>query len=162
MNQENRQKVLEYCSNYDIYPLYFHRYISPKDEFNPEKYTVDDMVKRVLTLSEKYMSYNSNSGEFETSSGRWRSSLDIWRHIIYYYPAIEIFDVMHSLYKIQEECGGQFCNDVERRTFRLKSADIFGSRYWTNDQNRHDYDEYENIIEMPDEYDLFWDEWKEI
>ena len=38
MNQENRQKVLDYCAEYDTYPLYFNEYESSKDEFNPEKY----------------------------------------------------------------------------------------------------------------------------
>lgn len=156
MNQENRQKVLDYCSQHDTYPLYFYEYESDKEEFNPEKYSIDDMVRRVFELSKRYPSFNSNTGEYESSANRWRSVLDIWRHIIFFYPTVEIFDVMHSLYKLREECSGQYCTDVNRRTFKSKG----GSVLYANLQYAQQMRSY--CGRTTDEFDLVWEDWENI
>lgn len=159
MNEINRQKVLEYISQCDCSPLYFNKYESPKDEFNPDKYTVDDMVRRTLILTKNYASYNNDDMK-ETSSNRFRSVVDIWRHITYYYPTIEIFDVMHSLYNIKEELGGQYCNDVHRRVFKWNKND------WDCTHSRHQEPNamklYTWMSRTTDEFGLEWQEWKDI
>jgi hypothetical protein len=122
------------------------------------------MIKRVLELSKKYPSYNSNTNEFESSIDRWRSSLDIWRHIIYYYPTIEIFDVMHELYKLYlVDIKGQFCNDIERRTFKvLRNNECRCSSCMTNYMTAFSMKNYTYGCRSTDEYDLDWEDWKDI
>lgn len=159
MNKENRQKVLDYLIECDCSPLYFNGYESPKDEFNPDKYSILDMIKRVLTLSKRYASYNSNTEDFETSNDRWRSVLDIWRHIIYYYPTIEIFDVMHVLYEYyhkEDTFDGQFCNDIEKRTFRNYRGQFQFTNYMSTGYM------FEHSHRIVDEFGLEWQEWKDI
>lgn len=158
MNQENRNKVLNYLNSENvesIEPLVFDGYESIGEEFTPrEFYTVDDMVRLILTLMEDYTSVSFNDREFQTRQKRWRSCLDIWRHIKYYNSNIEIFDIMHSLYNIKKECGGQYCTEIERRTFRIKGIE-YGSYSWNNNQT--DYISYDG-----DEFGLLWEDWENI
>lgn len=164
MNQENRQKVLNYLAEQNTCPLYFNNYESNKEEFDPTKYPVESMVKRVLELSRSYASYNSDSDEFESSKNRWRSSLDIWRHIIYYYPTIEIFDVMHELHKLYlVDVNGQFCNDILRRTFRIiLEGSCRCSTCMVNYMSAISMKSYTYDSRTKDEYDLDWEEWRDI
>lgn len=153
MNEEHRQKVYDYLNSEYIKstsPLLFKDYQSPNEEFDPSKYSVNDMVRRVLILSNNYFSVNSENNSIETCSERWRSSLDIWRHIKYYYPEITIFDVMTAIYDIRGELGGQYCSFIKRRTFRIKGEHTFGSRSWVNNQFGID------------EYGLNWKDWEDI
>lgn len=147
MNQHNRNMVMAYLAQNKIIPLIFKGYTSSVEEFNPEKHSITEMVKRAMTLTKDYASTDIN-GEWESSSERWRSVLDIWRHIIYYYPNVEIFDVMHSLFEIKNECGGQYCHEVRRRTFKLASA--YQHYNWSN-------------LQMGiDEFGLSFDAWEDI
>jgi hypothetical protein len=157
MNQVNRQKVLSYCAECDTYPLYFNGYVSSKDEFDPAKFSVEDMIRRVLILSRTYASYNSNTEEFEASKDRWRSVLDIWRHIIYYYPTIEIFDVMRTMYEMQYYLGGQFCLDIQRRTFKLQEAGDGSHCMYMPPKAMSEYAD-----RTTDEFELVWNDWKDI
>ncbi len=164
MNQVNRQKVLNYLSIVEDsnVPLYYENYESPVKEFDPAEFTIDEMVKRAIILSYSYASYNSETKEYETSKARRRSSLDIWRHIKYYYPNIEIFEVMHSLYRIynNKELAGLFCPDVMRRVFR-KIAPYENPNGWTNYQTPESMMDYLGN-RTTDEYGLVWDDWKDI
>jgi hypothetical protein len=158
MNETNRQKVLDYLSTVSTSPLYFHNYKSTKEEFDPSKFTVEDMIKKVLTLSEEFLSMSKENG-YECSAQRWRSSVDIWRHIIYYYPDVTIFEVMKGIYDIREECGGQYCYDVNRRVFKYKSGSERNKRnstYWDNNQPGS------FSFHVSDEYNLYFADWKDI
>lgn len=156
MNEENRKKVENYLNNMWVStePLIFEGYESRIEEFDPEKYSVEDMVERALELCKKYFSINSSSeeGNWETNPDRSRSSLDIWRHIKYYYPTITIFQVMNALYILgreRQEVGGLYCSDVGRRVFRLirieEEGDWESTFHWS-----------------PDEYGLGFNDWKDI
>jgi hypothetical protein len=159
MNQVNRNKVEEYLvsENVDsIEPLVFLDYKSPVNEFDPSKFTVDDMVVRALLLSKSHHSAFEN-GEIESYKNRYRSCLDIWRHIKYYYPDISIFDVMHSLYSTYHiKTSGQFCCDVNRRTFKIE----LGTPPRTNYMSRDGMHIYCN--RSFDEFGLDWEDWKDI
>lgn len=161
MNQENRDKVNNYLNSSlvdSLSPLYFNGYESPKDEFDPDKYSIEKMIERVLLLSREYSSYDRETKECETGEDRWRSVIDIWRHIIYYYPNIEIFDVMRGIYNIRYNLGGQFCTTVLRRTFRfsLPGEECTHSRF----QKAREMTGYYG--KPTDEFDLVWDDWKDI
>jgi hypothetical protein len=155
MNQHNREMVEYYLKSGNVMslaPLYFEGYTSTKEEFDPEKYSVEDMIERTLELCKENWSVNSEDKDLETGPNRSRSSLDIWRHIKYYYPTITIFDVMHSLYimgREREEVGGLFCEDVNRRVFRLlrlELEDIYGTSFsWCGDEYGLDFDDWKDI-----------------
>ena len=157
MNQENRDKVNNYLNSENVEslsPLYFNGYESPKNEFDRNKYTVEYMCKRVLKLTREYPSYDIETKEIECRAGANRSSLDIWRHIKYYYSDITIFDIMNALYNIEsQEYYGFFCTTICRRIF--KNAYKNSNEDW---QRNLRY--FFNI--SCDEYGLVWDDWKEI
>ena len=161
MNEENRKKVEDYLNSSKIYslaPLIFEGYESNKEEFDPTKYSVEDMIERALELSKEYNSINSETDKFETYANRSRSSLDIWRHIKCYYLDITIFDVMNALYNlaVDKKLGGLFCPDISRRIFRLQRL-----------EEKDCYDEYIEDSDVcggwhKDEYGLGFINWKNI
>ena len=159
MNEDSRKKVLNCISDLDCSPLIFYGYDSKVDEFVKEEHTINDMILRALYLCEKYPSYTIK-GDYESSTSRWRSSFDIWRHIINYYPDVTLFDVMKGLYEIRDECGGQYCSTIQRRTFRSKVACGFRKDHnwggWSNEQS------YTGTYFNYDEYGLAWKEWENI
>lgn len=150
MNRANREKVMKFLTTVDTSPLIFELYQSPNCEQNHKKFTVEDMVRRALRLSYYHKSCTLD-GEIVCQNDRWRSSLDIWRHIKFFYPHVEIFDVLNALYEIQNECGGQFCDLIGRRTFKLKGMNGMGE-CWSNCQDFCDNDEY----------GLSWKDWEGI
>lgn len=172
MNQANREKVEAFIKSveeagYDVGPLYFNEYVR-KDELLFDESSIDDnainkMIYRTLQLAKEFSSYTKNGSDFEAGKDRWRSCLDIWRHIIYYYPSISIFDVMHNLYKMYNTgplgVKGQFCNDIKRRTFKYGGQETIGiplTSYMSAEfMNRHNG-------RITDEFDLVWDEWENI
>jgi hypothetical protein len=165
MNQENRDRVNKYLnSNYvdSLSPLYFNGYESPKDEFDPDKHSVEAMCKRMLQLTRSYPSFDEDTKELECSSGRNRSSLDVWRHIRYYYPQITIYDVMNALYNIDEENDGYygfFCGNIKRRIFKMGVGHrTVENQDWQRNFNRSGVFDRNNL----DEYELFWNDWKDI
>jgi hypothetical protein len=121
MNFEER--VLKYISKRDSSPLIFSKsYYSiieigetPKDIYN-----IDELINFVTYNSFSSSSWNLNKKVGETSSNRWRSSLDIWRHIKYYNDSYDIFDVMKALSNPNNFpfLSGHFCPDVKRRVFK--------------------------------------------
>jgi hypothetical protein len=159
MNELNRQKVLNYLeSDYVDYtcPLRFRGYTSPKDEFDITKYSVDDMIVRTLQLAWDYASEHPENGFIECGSKRRRSSLDIWRHIKFYYPEVTIFDVMHSLYNLyRKEVYGFYCTTVWRRVYKYKTYWSSGNEELMADMSGQKNDNF-------DEYGLEWKEWEDI
>jgi hypothetical protein len=158
MNENNRNQVEYYLKNgyvMSLAPLFFEGYLSNVEEFDPNKYSVEDMIERTLELCKDHYSTNSETKDWETGPNRSRSSLDIWRHIKYYYPTITIFDVMHALYNMgkndmeDQNLGGLFCPDIRRRVFRLLRLESHG--------------EYDRGFGWPsDEYGLKFNDWEDI
>lgn len=128
-NKMFRNMVIEYISDRTTTPLkfvdYVYQYQSPQLSYkddnvlipNEEKLSLDELVLKVLFFTHFYGSFGDN---FETTRDRYRSVLDIWRHVIYYRSDVSIFDVMHSLFNNRTLLIGQYCGNVERRVFKLK------------------------------------------
>ncbi len=151
----NREKVLNYLNSEDITPLHFHFTDDFNDKLEFEKVSgnINELVKLVLKFTRGTSSYNVDD-EFACGIERWRSCIDIWRHIIYYFPNITIFEVMKSLYDIRDECGGQYCGTVRRRTFKIKIYS--GDRGWFNQTFDGLYTDFR------DEFGLLWEDWETI
>ncbi|HBY20782.1 MAG TPA: hypothetical protein DEG71_07210 [Clostridiales bacterium] len=112
---EKEDLVLKYIENKNTTPLYFHFNINESFSIFTLKY----LIIKILDLSEEYESC-SIENELETNSGKWRSVLDIWRHVIYYKPDINIFEVMRELFSIGNEyLVGHYCENIKRRVFKL-------------------------------------------
>lgn len=149
MNEKYRKSVSAYLhSKYcRTSPLEFLDYESNGEIIDPSKYSVEQMVERCLELIEHHSSMDSETGIIETFPARARSSLDIWRHIKYYYPDVTIFDVMNAMYNIGEKLVGHICHDIGRRVFKLKA-------------NKSDWGL--NYLDDEDEYGLTFHQWSDI
>ena len=136
----NQEKVLQYISDKKTNPLRFNG--SPHLRKIED---LDELVYKILKHTKHYRSINIASGLVETNPNRWRSSLDIWRHVIYYKPNYTIFDVMNSLYILgtNNKVFGQYCHFINRRTFKTKGSMVFNQ-------------------EMRDEYNLTFYRWEDI
>lgn len=111
-----------------------------------EKENFDNIVLGCLNLTSKYASISSDN-KLTTHRHRWRSSLDIWRHVKYFVPECTIYDVMRSLYKNKDLLVGHYCDEIERRVFILK-------------ENSPDCELM--CLYMCDEFNLIFDDWKDI
>jgi hypothetical protein len=91
------------------------------EEINIPIYTedFDKIVLKCLDLTNNYASISCEN-KFTTHSGKWRSVLDIWRHVKYFVPECTIYDVMRSLFKNKDLLVGHYCTTINRRVFRLK------------------------------------------
>ena len=140
-----QQNVLDYINRNETDPLAFSGNTSNIED-RLRGLETNDLVFRVLDLTRIYPSINSN-GIKETSSGRNRSSLDIWRHCLLIVPEISIFQVMSALYNlcIEYEISEMYCPDIHKRVF-----------YITKDCN----DFYD--VNHSDEYGLYFKDWKDI
>ena len=135
----NQEKVLNYLGDKDLTTLRFNG--------GPHLRKIEDLdllVFRVIGCTGKYASINTENKRIETHSNRWRSSIDIWRHVKYYKPEVTIFDVMNSLYNMRNRLRGQYCHLIYRRTFKTSRGGYI-------------YDQ-----ERGDEYNLSFDQWKDI
>jgi hypothetical protein len=159
MNQENRDKVNNYLNSFyvqSLSPLKFNNYESNKEEFDSSKHSIESMVLRALELTKMYPSYDVETNEFECLSKAMRSSLDIWRHIKYYYPDVTIFQVMNALFNVYEggtDHYGLFCCNINRRVFKVGRKG-FTESSWMRDMS--------SSGRSVDEYGLVWDDWKDI
>lgn len=121
-----RQKIIAYNSKYDCSPLHFVDYHRKTVEIDNDdlRFNADGspnikrLVLTILSMSERLFSF-SESGIAETSPGRNRSSLDIWRHAKLLYPDIDVFRIMEVLYKLSEngDLFVQYCHQVKRTVF---------------------------------------------
>ena len=105
---------------------------------------IDKLVITILSLAEEFESASSNN-KLETTRGRSRSALDVWRHAKQFFP-IDIFSIMRSLFKISyygAVYGVGYCSTVKRMVFSRGSApsirmaetpDEFGGylKFWEN------------------------------
>jgi len=114
---KNEESVLMYIKSKDKTPLCFH---FPYGNNFLSAYRLRELITEILDLSDEFPSYNVDN-EIETDCGRWRSVLDIWRHVIYYKPDINIFEVMRELFSIGDEyLVGHYCRDILKRVFKLR------------------------------------------
>jgi hypothetical protein len=151
-----QSQVLDYIHSSNVEslaPLYFNE---ETDNYNEHevvkipsswsKLSLVDLIYEIFRWCENYNStYTECTEDWETQADCFRSSLDIWRHVIYVKPEVTIFQVMSILWDIQEDLSGQFCYEVERRVFKL---DAWG--------------EVDTDEEEPDEYGLQFSDWKNI
>jgi hypothetical protein len=97
----------------------------------------------------------NTSGDVETKDRCSRSSLDLWRHVKYFFPEITIYSVMASLYRTQFNYRSIFCPDIHRRVF--KNYDYY-KEYCQGTYSRPD-----NILSSGDEYGLYINsDWRDI
>jgi hypothetical protein len=137
--QKRREKILAYNSKHDCSPLIFKTWNGsrevtiPSDQlkFNKDgSPNVKQLVLTILEMSERNSSFNRDTNKFETSEGRNRSSLDIWRHAKNIYPDIDVFRIMEVLHKLCKSgvVRGQHCSTVHRAVFyrnENRGYDIF-------------------------------------
>ena len=144
---------MAYMINRDCSPLDFNfgdDIDKRKVKSASKKMSLDEMVIAMLSLS-KVLSSMNLEGVFETRRDKWRSSLDIWRHVKLYKPKATIFDVMDSLFRQQERLTGLYCITIKRRVFRAVSVDPFRAEIY----------EFRDKNEV-DEYNLKFISWKGI
>lgn len=116
-----RQRIKEYLKSTDTSPLIFSDYDSSNSSFDWKKASLEDAVRQVLELTMWNDSINSN-GKCETSYGKFRSSIDIWRHIKFFRPRVSLISVMKAIWKICPTLRGQYCVDVHRVVFKKNSV----------------------------------------
>jgi hypothetical protein len=129
MNFENR--IIRYVSKRDSSPLVFSTSMYSIINIDTSPYDTNDineLISFVLDKSYYFNSWNVDKNKFETLPDKWRSSLDIWRHIKYYNDSYDIFDVMKALSNTDnfKMLRGHFCPDVKRRVFKHSTH----SGYW--------------------------------
>jgi hypothetical protein len=114
---------------------------------------LDSAIALVLKASDKFWSTNSDQIQ-ETSPGRNRSLIDIWRHLIYFekYKDISPIEVMHALYNLSHDHTSLMCPTVRRRVFRLRpigAGNYFSLMFQNRDEFgllREDWKNYEDEI----------------
>jgi hypothetical protein len=169
-----RESVEYYLNSSRVYsksPLIFTCVSYNNDKYLPidisDNPSIDNLVYRALGFSRNCSStrllkpleecllkdsttliYNSYTKE--TSAGRNRSSLDLWRHLKFYLPEITIYDVMHSLYNLMQDkpIHSQYCYTVQRRVFNCRESGYTAPINYG--------------IQSKDEYGLLFSEWKNI
>lgn len=130
--KQKQEMVLRYIGYYPQTPLVFKYHPISKPgaltsvpeiiEFPiTESMSLKALVYAILEKCVGYDSYTVTSMRYETSSGRMRSSLDIWRHVKYYRPDVDIFSVMEALYQLRDKMYGHYCVTVCRAVFKLPS-----------------------------------------
>ena len=154
---EYRHKnVEEFLANNDTSPLILVDWYTRRSRhFNIETVSIEDMVRKVLTLTEKHSSNarGDESGSNYTHSGRNRSALDIWRIIKNFCPTITIYMVMRAIYNIKDEIRCQICSTIKRRVFydqRAREFFIINPRPFVHDASEKD------------EFGLYFNEWGDI
>lgn len=150
----NQDNVLNYIRNRNKSSLIFCDSYSPiKDKKDIADFKdLDDAIIKCLHLTFLYDSYREDENIFETSRSKWRSSLDIWRHVKHYLPDTNIFEVMESLFRQRKQLSGHYCPNIHRRVFKL-----------SKDYNNHGlmiYN-YDGSL-VTDEYGLNFYDWENI
>jgi len=142
--KEVQNNILNYIECHEHSPLFFYP-ACPITNLSDNN--LDNIVIICLKLARYIDSVRKNGDKFilETTAGRSRSSIDIWRHIISYKSEITIFEVMESLYRQREWLIGQYCHGVRRRVFKLKEFS-WGRLY----------------LRSMDEYRSYFTQWKDI
>lgn len=101
-----------------------------------EKKPLPDKIMEILETTQDFPSV-TREGEFYCSPGANRSSGDVWRHLIYFFPEITIFEVLNAVYYLcvtKKVLGVYFCEDIQKRIlYRTRAFLEFGE---------NDFDEY--------------------
>lgn len=97
---------------------------------------VDANIVQLLKLSRNHGSYLVGTLAQETSAGRYRSSIDIWRHYRFYDPNIKIADILNGLYRLyqKDQLYTHYCSTVQRRVFK----NMIGGRVMSANQQYQD------------------------
>lgn len=157
----NEEKVQKYImdNNMDCSPLFFTKRwneeplevtLPQKENYSSNREFLKDLVRVILQYTKHNYSINSVTKEMETVPGRNRTSLDLWRHIIYFFPEISIFEVMRALHSTTLTTF--FCYTIEKRVFpTIKFYDLGVNTGCSASSVLH-----------PDEYDLLYKDWENI
>lgn len=164
MGAYEQSAVLDYIKPLDQSTLIFRGFDDSK--VNVEKLSFDNIVELCVKLSEDHWSIIEETNEVECDPDRYRSSLDIWRHVKHFLPNATIFDVMHSLWDNKDSYIGQYCCDIYRRVFKHKgnwSDELYyvdPDDYYTDDG---DFDECSLECEGDyDEYGFLFPDWNNV
>lgn len=130
--KKKRKAVNDYLAyliqdGYTLEPLMFsrswtieHGYTGLKRPRNYRSLSIDKLVMYTLYQNARHNSILSSNSQVETSFGKRRSVIDIWRHVAYMNNSIDIFDVMESLYRQREKLKITYCSVILRTTFLIK------------------------------------------
>lgn len=120
--KEKRRIIQNYVDNLNnVSPLQFVPYIKGRERKVvgiPEMKCIEDTILEILKMSQSYCSSTVDENEIETTPGRLRSAIDIWRHAKTVIPDISIFTVMEIIYSIRKELYGHYCCTVHRTVFK--------------------------------------------
>ncbi len=144
MTQEKaRGKVITYLRGRNKSPLHFmNSYLGEKiDIKNAERRSLIGLIIEILSYNEDY--YSSGKGTKRKEYYDYRTSLDIWRHVIYYRPEVTIFEVMKCIANNKEKFVGHICHEIDCRVF-------------SNSIGESEPDDQDDF----DEYGLMFKEWK--
>ncbi len=111
----NRADILEWLKIQDTTPLVFcDLQGNPiKDIFITKILSI--AIVQILRLTKRYYSWSSHK---ETNPGLRRSVLDIYRHLIYFYPDVDFIDLMKELSK-SNRVSSLYCGYTRTRTFYI-------------------------------------------
>ncbi len=130
----NEEIVLHYISTHTHDPLFFDGHY----DLDVSNLDLGEIIFEILKISRLYNSCRKIDNQLirETWANSYRSSIDIWRHIIAIRPEVTIFEVMRKLWEIKNRLYGQYCYDVHRRVFKNKYEDCEYSvdSYYTDDE----------------------------
>lgn len=164
MIAKRREKILDYNSRQCTDPLLFREFYGYENKIIPIpesqlKFNRDgspnkkQLVRVVLNMACNYSSYNPTTDKYETSPGRNRSSLDIWRHIKSIYPDMDVFLIMeaiHALYIVpSENIYGQYCGVVHRSVFNLSDSRYYVS--WRCGEYKISFNTWRKLHDDPEE-----------
>ncbi len=137
--EQRREKILAYNGKHDCSPLVFMGYGGKIHKIPAEdlKFNLDGspnkrrLILSILDQSNKWSSFNSTTVKVETTPGRNRSSLDIWRHAKDLYPDIDVFLIMEAIHKLvlSGDVYGQYCCQVHRAVFDIYHHNI-SDHFW--------------------------------
>lgn len=125
---QRRKKIVDYMLQPGVMvtPLKFDMENQTTYEELPEHMNLRDLVLETLERTNRsgsYYEYKTTAVtprtlvRKETSNLRYRSWLDIWRHITSIRPEVSVFQVMETLYKLKDEIYGHYCPTVRRAVF---------------------------------------------
>lgn len=143
-----KEKVENWLEDKNPIPLEFFGLTEKNFTTKFREIPLDDLVVEVLELTKKFPSANTETKNIETPSFKYRSSYDIWRHVIYFQPQFTLLDVMNSIYKNEKKFYGQYCTTIYKRVFRTKDR---MSNFLYNENKK-----------IEDEYDLTFSDWNNI
>jgi len=149
------EEIIEIIETRD--PLVFREYVN-NNYGNIVKIEFEDrekLIKSILIMSKQYSDFTfigeDSYYQLNCYPRKYRSSGDIYLHAKYHDPEIKLKDVMRILFNISDLLFGQYCNEVDKRVFKIKTPEML---------NLRDY--YISGKEARDEYYLEFKDWENI